>query len=166
MVRGGQNAVPDAAAAVAAYLGVRRQRQKASSLAMRRLQQSWFANQDNAVVQAMVLAAASCNNGDRRVVPRALGGWRGSTIAGYLTYDDIAYVANFRATDAFVFPGGGAIFAVEPVEPKASESASARIVESKRTIPIARHARLPQRDPHKTELRNPRASLERRRPGA
>ena len=98
MVRGGQNAVPDAAAAVAAYLGVRRQRQKASSLAMRRLQQSWFANQDNAVVQAMVLAAASCNNGDRRVVPRALGGWRGSTIAGCLTYDDIAYVANFRAT--------------------------------------------------------------------
>ena len=98
MVRGGQNAVPDAAAAVAAYLGVRRQRQKASSLAMRRSHQSWFANQDNAVVQAMVLAAASCNNGDRRVVPRALGGWRGSTLAGYLTYDDIAYVANFRAT--------------------------------------------------------------------
>ena len=66
---------------------------------MRRLQASWFANPDNAVVhavvQALVLAAASGNNGDRRVVPRALGKWRRSTLAGYLTYDDIAYVSNF-----------------------------------------------------------------------
>ena len=97
MVRSGQNAVPDAAPAVAAYLGVRRQRQKASSNAMRRLQSSWFANQDNGVVQALVMAAPSGTNGDRRVVPRALGKWRGSTLAGYLTYDDIVLmcVSNF-----------------------------------------------------------------------
>ena len=94
---GGDERRRRAAAAVAAYLGVKKQRAKASSLAMRRLQNSWLANQDSAVLQALAWNAA--NEGEqRRVVPRALGKWRGSTIAGYLTHDDTTYVQNFRAT--------------------------------------------------------------------
>ena len=34
----------------------------------------------------------------RRVVPRALGKWRGSTLAGYLTHDDTTFLENFRCT--------------------------------------------------------------------
>ena len=83
---------------MAAYLGVRRRREKASSVAMRRLQSTSIANQDSAVVQAMAMDAAAFQCGERRVVPRALGKWRGSTIAGYLTHDDATYTANFRAT--------------------------------------------------------------------
>ena len=88
----------EVAPAMAAYLGVRRRREKASSVAMRRLQSTSIANQDSAVVQAMAMDAAASQCGERRVVPRALGKWRGSTIAGYLTHDDATYTANFRAT--------------------------------------------------------------------
>ena len=80
--------------AVVAYIGIRRQRQKASSLAMRRLQASCLAEQDNAVVRALALYAASNMGEDKRVVPRALGKRRGSTIAGYLSHDDISYVPS------------------------------------------------------------------------
>ena len=36
------------------------------------------------------------DGGARRVVPRALGKWRGSTLPGYLTHDDITFRTNFR----------------------------------------------------------------------
>ena len=90
--------MPEVAPAMAAYLGVRRQREKASSVTMRRLLSICIANQDSAVVQAMAMDAAAFQCGERRVVPRALGKWRGSTIAGYLTHDNATYIANFRAT--------------------------------------------------------------------
>ena len=59
MVRGGQSSMPEVAPAMAAYLGVRRRREKASSVAMRRLQSTSIANQDSAVVQAMAMDAAA-----------------------------------------------------------------------------------------------------------
>ena len=51
--------MPEVAPAMAAYLGVRRRREKASSVAMRRLQSTSIANQDSAVVQAMAMDAAA-----------------------------------------------------------------------------------------------------------
>ena len=59
--------MPEVAPAMAAYLGVRRQREKASSVTMRRLLSICIANQDSAVVQAMAMEAAAFQCGERRV---------------------------------------------------------------------------------------------------
>ena len=58
--------MPEVAPAMAAYLGVRRQREKASSVTMRRLLSICIANQDSAVVQAMAMDAAASQCGERR----------------------------------------------------------------------------------------------------
>ena len=53
--------------------------------------------QDGVVLQAASLAAGiMVVLGVWSVVPRALGKWRGSTLPGYLTHDDITFRTNFR----------------------------------------------------------------------
>ena len=58
---------------------------------------SLLATQSFFVLQAM---ANSGVGQVRRVVPRALGKWRGSTLSGYLKHDDQTYLERFRATRA------------------------------------------------------------------
>ena len=54
---------------------------------------------DNVVLQAAAFAAQEQDGAPRRVVPRCLGKWRGSTLSGYLSHDDTTYKENFRCTD-------------------------------------------------------------------
>ena len=84
-------------AAVAAQLVKQRHRARAAAFQIRKLQQSLLATQPWFVLQAM---ANSGVGQVRRVVPRALGKWRGSTLSGYLTHDDQTYLERFRATRA------------------------------------------------------------------
>ena len=93
----GQSVCARLCAALGAYKTIQRQR---SSVRMRAQQQAVRAVQDllqNAAVAASVLAATSTGaEEDRRAVERALGKWRGSTVAGYLRGDDTTYLENFR----------------------------------------------------------------------
>ena len=84
-------------AAVAAQLMRQRQRARERAFEIRKLQQSLLATQSFFVLQAM---ANSGVGQVRRLVPRALGKWRGSTLSGYLTHDDQTYLERFRATRA------------------------------------------------------------------
>jgi hypothetical protein len=99
MVRVAPEAARDMKAAVLRKIMISRKRAKASAQAMRDFQLSWFQSQSLAVLAALALTAAG-EKKDRRVVPRALGKWRGSTLSGYLTHDDQTYVERFRCTRA------------------------------------------------------------------
>ena len=84
-------------AAVVAQLMRQRQRARERAFEIRKLQLSWLATQPFPVLLVMANSAAGQA---RRVVPRALGKWRGSTLSGYLKHDDQTYVERFRATRA------------------------------------------------------------------
>ena len=84
-------------AAVVAHLLKQRQRVREHTFKVRKVQSSWLATQPFHVLLAMANDGAKQA---RRVVPRALGKWRGSTLSGYLTHDDQTYLDRFRATRA------------------------------------------------------------------
>ena len=89
MVRVGSASARDIKAGLLRRYMISRKRAKASSRAMREFQLSWFQSQSAAVLMAMALSEAG-EKKDRRVIPRALGKWRGSTLSGYLTHPDPA----------------------------------------------------------------------------
>ena len=99
MVRVGSASARDIKAALLRKYMISRKRAKASSRAMREFQLSWFQSQSAAVLMALALSEAG-EKKDRRVIPRALGKWRGSTLSGYLTHDDQTYVERFRCSRA------------------------------------------------------------------
>ena len=83
------------AAAVAAYRFITKRRQSARAKLMRKVQ---ICLQNTHAVVVLLLQQAS---EERRVVERALGKWRGSTLSGYLHgahSDDQTYIENFRCT--------------------------------------------------------------------
>ena len=83
--------------AVVAQLMRQRQRARERAFEIRKLQLSWLATQSFPLLLAMANTGAGQA---RRVVPRALGKWRGSTLSGYLSHDDQTYLERFRATRA------------------------------------------------------------------
>jgi hypothetical protein len=82
-------------AAVVAQLMRQRQRARERAFEIRKLQLSWLATQSFPLLLAMANSGAGQA---RRIVPRALGKWRGSTLSGYLSHDDQTYLERFRAT--------------------------------------------------------------------
>ena len=83
--------------AAVAHMLKQRQRVREYRFEIRKQQLSWLAAQSFPVLLAMADSGAGQG---RRVVPRALGKWRGSTLSGYLTHDDQTYLDSFRATRA------------------------------------------------------------------
>ena len=75
-----------ARASFAAYRGIQKQRATARARAMRQLEQNALAGQLQAVATVMAMSVEDMT--ERRVVGRALGKWRGSTLHGYLLEGD------------------------------------------------------------------------------
>ena len=71
------------------------QRHSAARLALLKRQRSH-------AVAAVLAAAAEPGSYGRRTVERTKGGWRCSTLQGYLNGDEVTYKLNFRATKANV----------------------------------------------------------------
>ena len=85
-----------AAVAFLAYRTITRARQSRQADAFRLLTRMVQQNTDD----LMMLCASSVaeETHKRRVVERALGAWRGSTISGYLRGDEKTYLENFRCS--------------------------------------------------------------------
>ena len=85
-----------AAVAFLAYRTITRARQSRQADAFRLLTRMVQQNTDD----LMMLCASSVaeETHKRRVVERALGAWRGSTISGYLRGDEKTYLENFRSS--------------------------------------------------------------------
>ena len=81
-------------AAPAVYTTLRKQRTTRQARAMCQLQEALLTGQDDAI--AVVVALSQDQGAARRIVERALGKWRGSTVSGYLRGDDRTYLENFR----------------------------------------------------------------------
>ena len=100
MTRGSgcEGTAPQRVAAVAflAYRTITRARQSRQADAFRLLTRMVQQNTDD----LMMLCASSVaeETHKRRVVERALGAWRGSTISGYLRGDEQTYLENFRCS--------------------------------------------------------------------
>ena len=85
-----------ATTAFVAYRTIMRARQSRQADAFRLLTRMVQQNTED----LMMLCASSVaeETSERRVVKRALGKWRGSTISGYLGGDEKTYLENFRCS--------------------------------------------------------------------
>lgn len=145
-------------AAVAAQLVKQQHRARAAAFQTRKCSRSLLATQSFFVLQAM---ANSGVGQVRRVVPRALGKWRGSTLSGYLKHDDQTYLERFRATRAQL---DGLVIRLQGSQ---LDSAENRLVREIARPPPSRHhhrAQLLARHLHGgAPARRKRAGLETRR---
>ena len=145
-------------AAVVAQLLKQRQRVREHTFKVRKVQSSWLATQPFHVLLAMANDGAKQA---RRVVPRALGKWRGSTLSGYLKHDDQTYLERFRATRAQL---DGLVIRLQGSQ---LDSAENRLVREIARPPPSRHhhrAQLLARHLHGgAPARRKRAGLETRR---
>ena len=83
---------------LAAYACIRKQRASARHRALLQLENQLLAGQQDAIVAVLALSCADESEG-RRVVERALGKWRGSTLNGYLALgDEVTFKSTFRCT--------------------------------------------------------------------
>ena len=85
-------------AALGVYAAIKKQRTTRQARAMRQLQDALLSGQEDAVAAVVALCQDDQAGGPRRTVHRALGRWRGSTVAGYLRGDDRTYLENFRCS--------------------------------------------------------------------
>ena len=116
-------------AAVVAQLMRQRQRARERAFEIRKLQLSWLATQSFPLLLAMANSGAGQA---RRVVPRALGKWRGSTLSGYLSHDDQTYLESFRATRAQL---DGLVARLQGSQLDSAENQIAREVATRRAPP-------------------------------
>ena len=85
-------------AALGVYAAIKKQRTTRQARAMRQLQDALLSGQEDAVAAIVAWCQDDQAGGPRRTVHRALGRWRGSTVAGYLRGDDRTYLENFRCS--------------------------------------------------------------------
>jgi len=86
------------AAAFGVYKAIQRQRRTLAARVADQLQTQLQAEHNEAGVRAMALSAAAEAADVRRVVERARGKWRGSTLFGYVRGDGETYRANFHCS--------------------------------------------------------------------
>ena len=85
--------------AALAFALLRRKRLAALASSIERIRQRMSARSKLASAVAMAVIASDEDAQPRRVVTRALGKWRGSTVQGYIRAgDEVTYLLNFRCT--------------------------------------------------------------------
>ena len=84
---------------------IRKRRAAAGACVMQKLQQRLLDQQRDVVVGVMQAVAADAENDVRRVVERARGKWRGSTIAGYMRGDQQTIKESFGFPTEEAFDG-------------------------------------------------------------
>ena len=102
-------------ALLGAYKLIKRQRASIEARVTHQLQQNLNDRRDRLGVVAAVFAAAAVGDdgGIRRVIQRATGKWRGSTLFGYTRGDDATFCSSFHCS-SLQFDGLVQLFSGRP----------------------------------------------------